>query len=394
MRDVGLDGADLTGSDLRGHNLAGASFVLAVLADADLTGANVTGTNFALTTANGLTKEQFYSTMNYREMKLQGISLRGNDVSNWNLRGQDLSGASFSNATLTNADLTDAVIANATFDNTTSRGLTKDQLYSTASYKHRDLHGIRLQANSLRNWDLSEQNLTNADLFLSKLANVNLSDSNLTGAMIVPSFNTNLSGANLKNATLQGKEMADAIVDKQTRYNQWTVFPDDFNPVQAGLLFEETPVGDFDAGGFLDDMDVDALMEKMRGIERSKSYSADQMFDLNFDNRIDRVDLDVWVKELKYTWYGDANLDGVFDSNDVVQVFQLSQFEDTVPGSSTWQSGDWNGDGEFSTDDLMLAFQDGGYEMGKLVSAHAVPEPSTCLLWGLGLLAVSIRCRR
>ena len=58
---------------------------------------------------------------------------------------------------------------------------------------------------------------------------------------------------------------------------------------------------------------------------------------------------------------GDANHDGRFDSADLIQIFQFGQYEDSVIGNSTWNSGDWNGDGEFDSADLVAAFQAGTY---------------------------------
>ncbi len=59
---------------------------------------------------------------------------------------------------------------------------------------------------------------------------------------------------------------------------------------------------------------------------------------------------------------GDANLDGTFDSADLTQIFQRGQYDDGIPGNSTWADGDWDGDGEFSSSDLVAAFQAGRYE--------------------------------
>ena len=42
--------------------------------------------------------------------------------------------------------------------------LTADQLYSTASYQAKDLHGIGLDGCDLTGWNLANQNLTGADL--------------------------------------------------------------------------------------------------------------------------------------------------------------------------------------------------------------------------------------
>ena len=58
---------------------------------------------------------------------------------------------------------------------------------------------------------------------------------------------------------------------------------------------------------------------------------------------------------------GDANLDGVFDSSDLVQMFQAGEYENDVAGDSVWADGDFNGDGEFDSSDLVLAFQAGTY---------------------------------
>jgi secreted trypsin-like serine protease len=59
--------------------------------------------------------------------------------------------------------------------------------------------------------------------------------------------------------------------------------------------------------------------------------------------------------------YGDVNLDGVFDSRDLVQVFQRGEYEDGLAQNSRWEGGDWNGDKEFGTADLVAAFQAGAY---------------------------------
>ena len=50
--------------------------------------------------------------------------------------------------------------------------------------------------------------------------------------------------------------------------------------------------------------------------------------------------------------------------------------EDTTEGNSTWATGDWNGDGDFNSSDFVVSFTDGGYEMGPLPAASAVPEPT------------------
>jgi hypothetical protein len=54
---------------------------------------------------------------------------------------------------------------------------------------------------------------------------------------------------------------------------------------------------------------------------------------------------------------GDVNKDGVFNSTDLVLVFQHGEYEDAEEGNSTFDEGDWNGDGDFNTRDLVFVFQ-------------------------------------
>ena len=67
------------------------------------------------------------------------------------------------------------------------------------------------------------------------------------------------------------------------------------------------------------------------------------------------------IVDILNTTFGDSNLDGIFNSTDLVQVFRAGENEDGIDGNSTWAEGDWNCDGDFGTADLVIAFQRGGY---------------------------------
>jgi hypothetical protein len=134
-------------------------------------------------------------------------------------------------------------------------------------------------------------------------------------------------------------------------------------------------LGDFNGSADLDIEDLDLLAAEIRS-----DWNVD-LFDVNKDKLVDFDDRRVWVHDLKRTYFGDSNLDGQFNSNDLVAVFQAGEYEDTLAFNSKWASGDWNGDGDFTTNDLVLAFQDGGYERGPR-AAHTVPEPACWLLFG------------
>jgi hypothetical protein len=59
---------------------------------------------------------------------------------------------------------------------------------------------------------------------------------------------------------------------------------------------------------------------------------------------------------------GDVNDDGIFNSSDLVSVFQAGKYEDGIDGNATYDEGDWNQDGDFDSSDLVLAFQAGHFE--------------------------------
>ena len=144
--------------------------------------------------------------------------------------------------------------------------------------------------------------------------------------------------------------------------------------------------GDFNTNGQLDANDIDLLSEG--------TSVGDPSFDLTGDGVVDRTDRTYWVEYLKGTYFGDANLDGEFNSSDFVQVFQRGHYEDRVLENSGWEDGDWNGDGEFDTADFVLAFQSGGYEAGPRSSVASVPEPTGVLVVLLGMLVGFGRTRR
>jgi hypothetical protein len=53
--------------------------------------------------------------------------------------------------------------------------------------------------------------------------------------------------------------------------------------------------------------------------------------DVNHDIRIDSADVDFLVRNLLRTTYGDANFDGVFNSSDLVLVFQAGRIHRCNP---------------------------------------------------------------
>ena len=101
-------------------------------------------------------------------------------------------------------------------------------------------------------------------------------------------------------------------------------------------------------------------------------------FDLTADGKVDHSDLEYLIEQLLGTSFGDANLDGIFNSSDLVEVLQSGEFEDLTPGNSNWAEGDWDCDGDFLTADLVLAFQSGQYVAAAVPGSAALPRSPRC----------------
>lgn len=76
---------------------------------------------------------------------------------------------------------------------------------------------------------------------------------------------------------------------------------------------------------------------------------------------------------VKGTNWGDTNLDGIFNSTDLIMVLEAGEYEDGIEGNSSFAEGDWNGDGDFNSNDLIFAFVSGSYSVAaKLTQANLI----------------------
>lgn len=157
-----------------------------------------------------------------------------------------------------------------------------------------------------------------------------------------------------------------------------------FDPSQAPQIR-----GDFNGDGRLTAVDIDELSRQVR------TGTNDVTFDLTADGKVDQDDRVVWVEDVKQTYFGDANLDGVFGTSDLVDVFVAAKYE--RPGvTATWSTGDWDGDAYFTSADFVLSFVSGCYENScgpRPRPSLFVPEPSSAIGLLLSMIAICNRWR-
>ncbi len=144
--------------------------------------------------------------------------------------------------------------------------------------------------------------------------------------------------------------------------------------LDALLMSPEGMPGDFNMDNVLDASDIDALTTQ------AASGANPAEFDLNDDKLVDVADVNVWVKDLFNSWIGDANLDGEFNSGDLVSVLSSGTYE--VDMDAVWSSGDFNGDGRANSSDLVAALSDGGYELGPRQPWRRFPNQRARFCWG------------
>ncbi len=74
---------------------------------------------------------------------------------------------------------------------------------------------------------------------------------------------------------------------------------------------------------------------------------------------------------------GDANHDGVFNSEDILATLQSGEYEDAIPGNSTFEEGDWDGDGDFTSADFVWALSYTEYENDAALALRPAVAAST-----------------
>ncbi|MCA9214839.1 MAG: VCBS repeat-containing protein, partial [Planctomycetales bacterium] len=125
------------------------------------------------------------------------------------------------------------------------------------------------------------------------------------------------------------------------------------NDNRISWLRNESQQSDWNGDGLFNDLDI-------RFIDRAiRSGQASNEFDFDENGNVDNHDFYVYLRN--YVGYSlfDVNLDGRFNSSDLVTLFQAAKYEKDEP--ATWSEGDFDGDGRFDSSDIIDAFAF-GYE--------------------------------
>lgn len=178
--------------------------------------------------------------------------------------------------------------------------------------------------------------------------------------------------------------------------NLFPLSNDDYGTRQF-LYPEFGMLGDFDLDGDLDATDIDLLYAAQQG----PVPPAVRIFDVDFNHSVNSVpnttesDADVWVRRLVGTEYGDIDLNGVIDFNDLLVV---AQHYDHATGG--WADGNVDGAPGVNFGDLLMIAQhynfgtldqtlstlDAGFAMDWSRARSTIPEPATALMIGCGTM--------
>jgi uncharacterized protein YjbI with pentapeptide repeats len=192
LSNANLSDANLSGADLAGASLAGANVSYSVLAKADLSGADLTGAELEYTTSGAITGTPQSLPVNW---SLAGGYLLGPSagLENADLAGLDVGPADLQGAYLMQADLNNTQLAAANLSDADTSGIVGTPASLPPNWLLLDGYLIGPQA------DLGHANLAGANLANDDLAGAYFTDATLTGADLA---DTNLAGTSFAGATL------------------------------------------------------------------------------------------------------------------------------------------------------------------------------------------------
>ncbi|MGK7907287.1 MAG: pentapeptide repeat-containing protein [Synechococcus sp.] len=201
-----------------------------------------------LKTSRKITMKDLYKSLSEHVDELLGYY----ELGARNFRRVTLSQARLSNVGLVNADFSNSNFASAEFENVDlSQAVFRGSDLSNTKILSSNLSQADLQEVDLENANICDANLQDANLVRANLSEASLIDSNLQGVDLGQAHlkganladtnlkKANLTLANLSLANLVGADLNRANLDrtilKDAIYSETTRFPEEFDPVQAGM---------------------------------------------------------------------------------------------------------------------------------------------------------------
>jgi uncharacterized protein YjbI with pentapeptide repeats len=201
-----LQKLNLNKAYLVNRNLANAIFYFANVSQADFTGADLTNAN--LSYANLFSANFTDAIVVGANFATQTGGVTAAQIySTASYKNKDITGISLYGNDLTGWDLNDLVIRNVEFRE--AKGLMSGQIYSTASYKNRDLRGVKFESLDVSDWNFANQNLEGASFNLSKLTDTSFFNANVRGSSFFAQNYDSLTSAQLySTASYQNRDLS------------------------------------------------------------------------------------------------------------------------------------------------------------------------------------------
>ncbi|MCA9215032.1 MAG: pentapeptide repeat-containing protein [Planctomycetales bacterium] len=399
LNRIGLAKTNLDSAEFSGTSFVGADLGLSSLVDANLSGANLSDASLTLSAMFGTN----LSNTTARRSDLHGSWLAFADMSHGSFIGSNFTDAHFSNVNLDNADLSNAdlrladnfqpadstVTRNMIWPDASMRGLELDQgdvvwiRWCNACARNRIAPNLGAEINVSERFDMKDGTLDfeiTPSWEVSTLTVSSDAEIELGGTLRISATGR----LNPYTPTTVQLFKWPAPLSSTNRFDSIETPPNtrwDFSELYTTGRATVQPINPIRS------YSIDGLMVAI------KDKSENLRFDLDGSNTVDFDDLRFEIENNWQTSFGDANLDGRFDTKDLVAVFQANQYEDNIPWNSGWSTGDWNGDGDFDSADLRLAFQSGKWESDQQV-VRSVPEPRTSVSLALFAACIATRFRR
>lgn len=175
-----------------------------------------------------------------------------------------------------------------------------------------------------------------------------------------------------------------------------TIVYSELNAMNPGIFNTGTQIvftrGDITGNGVITAADIDQLMGAVADPTQGGKFTSavgQEFYDLTGDSLLATADVDELVQDILGTQYGDHDLDGDVDGDD------LADLQDSLGTANTsWANGNTDGDADVDGRDFLRWQQNANFTNMAVAATATVPEPTSIFLVGLGLGLLCLTTRR